>query len=34
MSEDKAKLTGSNFSNGVALSAIREDVMLLGHADG
>src|SRR5579872_3430699 len=34
MSEDKAKLTGPDVTKGIALSAIEEGVMLLGHADG
>jgi hypothetical protein len=35
MSEDKAKLTGPDLTKGVALSTIREGIMLLlGHAHG
>jgi apoptosis-inducing factor 3 len=34
MSEDKAELTGPDFTQGVALSTIREGIMLLGHAHG
>jgi hypothetical protein len=30
MSEDKAKLTGPDLTKGVALSTIREGIMLLG----
>jgi hypothetical protein len=34
MSEEKAKLTGPDLTKGVALSTIREGIMLLGHAHG
>ncbi|MEP7098432.1 MAG: FAD-dependent oxidoreductase, partial [Dokdonella sp.] len=34
MSEDKTKLDGPDLTKGVALSAVPEDAMLLGHAHG
>ena len=34
MSEDKAKLEGPDFTQGVASSAVAEGAMLLGHAQG